>query len=147
MKMTAGTYLAKPAEVVRQWHLLDAEGQILGRLAVRAAVLLRGKHKPTWTPNVDTGDGVVIINAAKIRVTGLKMEQKEYKRFSGYPGGLKIETLEQLLARKPADVLRHAVTGMIPHNPLGRHMLRRLRIYPGARHPHQAVVTAAVAHG
>ncbi len=128
------TYLAKPSEVVRQWHTLDADGQILGRLAVRAAVLLRGKHKPTWTPHIDTGDGVIITNAAKIRVTGLKMQQKQYKRFSGYPGGLKTESLERLLARKPADVLRHAVTGMIPHNPLGRHMLRRLRIYAGATH-------------
>lgn len=135
------TYLAKPSEVVRQWHLLDADGQILGRLAVRAATLLRGKHKTSWTPHTDTGDGVVITNAAKIRVTGLKLQQKQYKTFSGYPGGLKTEPLERLLARKPTDVLRHAVTGMIPHNPLGRHMLRRLKIYPGDKHPHQGLTT------
>lgn len=135
------TYLAKPSEVMRQWHLLDADGQILGRIAVQAATYLRGKHKTSWTPHIDTGDGVVIINAGKIRVTGLKLKQKEYKRFSGYPGGLKIETLERLMARKPTEALRHAVTGMIPHNPLGRHMLRRLKIYPGAQHPHQNVTT------
>ena len=136
------TYLARPSEVTRQWHQLDAEGQILGRLAVRAATFLRGKHKPTWTPHIDTGDGVIITNAAKIRVTGLKMTQKVYKRFSGYPGGLKTETLEHLMARKPTEALRHAITGMLPHNPLGRHMARRLKIYPGADHPHQGVGTA-----
>ena len=125
------TYLAKPAEVTRQWHRLDAEGQILGRLAVKAAVLLRGKHKPTWTPHVDTGDGVVVINAAKIRVTGRKLTQKTYTRFSGYPGGQKIETLAHLMARKPTEAVRHAITGMIPHNPLGRQMLRRLKVYAG----------------
>ena len=127
------TYLAKPAEVSRTWHTLDAEGQILGRLATRAAGLLRGKHKVAWTPHVDTGDGVVITNAAKVRVTGLKLKQKVYKRFSGYPAGLKTETLGQLLARKPTEVIRHAVAGMLPHNPLGRQMLRRLKIYPGPR--------------
>ncbi len=137
------TYLARPAEVNRQWHVLDADGQILGRLATRVAILLRGKHKPTWTPHVDTGDGVVIVNAAKIRVTGLKLQQKQYKRFSGYPGGLKIESLENLLARRPAEVLRRAITGMVPHNPLGRHMLRRLKIYPSADHPHRGIAANA----
>ena len=144
------TYLARPSEVTRRWHLMDADGQILGRVAVRAAVLLRGKHKPTWTPHVDTGDGVVIINASKIRVTGMKATQKAYKRFSGYPGGLKVETFERVMSQKPTEVLRHAVAGMIPHNPLGRQMLRRLRIYPAAQHPHQGLSNAAVkagAHG
>jgi len=141
------TYLARPTEVRRQWHLLDAEGQILGRLAVRAAVLLRGKHKPTWTPHIDTGDGVVIVNAAKVRVTGLKLRQKMYKRFSGYPGGLKMEPLGHLLVRKPTEVLRHAITGMIPHNPLGRQMLRRLRIYPQAEHRHQGLTPQPVSAG
>ena len=133
------TYMARPAEVVRQWRLLDADGQILGRLAVQAATWLRGKHKATWTPHIDTGDGVVVVNAAKVRVTGAKMTQKMYKRFSGYPGGLKLESLEHLLARRPTEVFRHAVAGMLPKNPLGRQMLRRLRIYPGADHPHQGL--------
>lgn len=136
------TYLAKPADVRRQWHLLDADGQILGRLAVKAAVLLRGKHKPTWTPNVDTGDGVVVVNAAKIRVTGLKLKQKLYYRFSGYPGGQKIETFEHLMARKPTEAVYEAVRGMLPHNPLGRHMLRRLRVIADARNPHRGLEKA-----
>ena len=97
---------------------------------------MRGKHKPTWTPHIDTGDGVVVINAAKVRVTGLKLSKKMYQRYSGYPGGLKKESLEKLLVRKPVAVLERAITGMIPHNPLGRQMLRRLKVYPDARHPH-----------
>ena len=136
------SYQATPQSVTRRWHLMDAEGQILGRLAVRAAIMLRGKHKPTWTPHVDTGDGIVIVNAAKIQVTGLKLKQKTYKRFSGYPGGLKIKTLEQVMAQKPTEALRHAITGMIPHNPLGRQMLRRLKIYPSTQHPHQGLTNA-----
>ena len=136
------TYLARPQEVTRQWHLFDAQGQVLGRLAVQVAILLRGKHKAIWTPHVDTGDGVVVINAAKVRVTGRKMRQKTYKRFSGYPGGLKVESLEGLLQRKPRHVFRHAVAGMLPKNPLGRAMLRRLRIYPGEKHPHAGCVTS-----
>ncbi|MBI4313339.1 MAG: 50S ribosomal protein L13 [Candidatus Omnitrophica bacterium] len=133
------SYLARPQEVVRRWHLLDADGKILGRLAVQSAVLLRGKHKPTWTPHIDTGDGVVIINAAKIRVTGRKMKQKTYQRYSGYPGGLKTETLEVLMKRKPTDALQWAIEGMVPKNPLGRAMLSRLKIYPSATHPHKGL--------
>lgn len=140
------TYLARPAEVTRQWHLLDADGQILGRLSTRAAIWLRGKHKATWTPHCDTGDGVVVINAAKVRVTGLKLAQKTYTRFSGYPGGLKVETLGHLMVRKPSEAVYQAIRGMLPHTPLGRQMLRRLKVYPGAQHPHHGLTTAAT-HG
>ncbi|MBI3332583.1 MAG: 50S ribosomal protein L13 [Candidatus Omnitrophica bacterium] len=136
--LRARTFVAKHDEVPRSWHLINAEGQILGRLASQIAVLLRGKHKPIFTPHVDCGDGVVVINAEKIRVTGTKMETKIYKRFSGYPSGLKEEPLNRLLNRRPTEVLRRAVTGMLPSNPLGRQAGRRLRIYAGPTHPHEA---------
>lgn len=133
--------MAKPNKVERRWHVLDAQGQILGRLAVRAAVLLRGKHKALYTPAVDCGDTVVVINAQAIRVTGNKAKQKVYERYSGYPSGLKQETLEKLLVRRPTEVVRRAVVGMLPHNTLGRGQAKRLRVYVGGTHPHQAQVS------
>ena len=132
------TYYAKPHEVEQEWLLIDAEDQILGRVAAKAAHILRGKHKPTYTPHVDTGDYVVIINADKIRVTGNKGEAKRYYRHSGYPGGLKSESLNEVLAKHPERVLEHAIKGMLPHNTLGRAMGKKLKIYAGPEHPHQA---------
>ena len=134
------TFVAKPEEVTRTWHLIDANGQVLGRLATRIAVLLRGKHKPIFTPHVDCGDAVVVVNAEKIKVSGNKMKTKIYQSFSGYPSGLKSEPLERLLARRPTEVIRRAVVGMLPHNPLGRQAVRKLRVYAGPNHPHQAQV-------
>ena len=130
------TYMVKHEEVPRQWHLVDAQGQILGRLAVQVSGLLRGKHKPIFTPHVDCGDSVIVVNAEKIRVTGNKLETKLYQRYSGYPGGLKKEPLQHLLSRRPTEVFRHAVAGMLPKNPLGRRLAKRLRIYAGPSHPH-----------
>ena len=132
------TYYAKPNEVAREWLLIDAQDQVLGRVASKAAHILRGKHKPTYTPHVDTGDFVVIINADKIRVTGKKLTDKEYYRHSGYVGGLKETNLETLLATKPHLVLMHAVKGMLPKNTLGRSCMTRLHLYKGAEHPHAA---------
>ena len=122
----------------QQWVLIDAKGQVLGRLASRIALILRGKHKPTFTPFLDTGDFVVIINAAQIVVTGQKRVQKMYQRYSGYPGGRKTEVLGDVLERHPDRVLWRAVKGMVPDGPLGRHILTKLKIYPGAEHPHAA---------
>ncbi len=130
------TLSIKHDDVPRQWHLIDANGQVLGRLATHVATLLRGKHKPVFTPHVDCGDGVVIINAQKIRVTGRKLETKIYTRYSGYPSGLKQEALGHLLERRPTEVLRKAIVGMLPKNPLCRQVVGRLRIYPGQEHPH-----------
>lgn len=132
------TYLAKPAEVVRKWYVVDASGKTLGRLAARVAILLRGKHKPTFTPNVDTGDHVVIINAEKIHLSGDKMRTKTYTNHSGYPGGLKTVTAEHLHEKDPTDLLTKAIKGMLPKNPLGKQMARKLKIYAGSEHPHQA---------
>lgn len=136
--MKQDTLTLKKTDVTRNWHLVDAKDRILGRIATQIASLLKGKHKKDLTPYIDMGDGVVCINADKIRVTGKKMEQKYYKRYSGYPSGLKEEQLEHLLKRRPADVIRHAVKGMLPKNKLGRHMFKRLKVYAGDRHPHQA---------
>lgn len=136
------TFMVKHDEVPRQWHLVDAEGQILGRLAVQVARLLRGKHKVVFTPHVDCGDGVVVVNAQKIRVTGNKPRTKLYQRYSGYPGGLKKEPLEHLLSRRPTEVVRRAVVGMLPKNSLGDRLARRLRVYAGPAHPHAAQVKA-----
>lgn len=136
------TYMAKPEELTRTWHQIDAEGKILGRLATQIAVILRGKHKPIYTPHVDCGDGVVVVNAEKIKVSGSKLKTKYYQRFSGYPSGLKFESLERLLSRRPTEVLRRAVTGMLTKNPLGRKQARHLRIYAGPRHPHAAQIKA-----
>ncbi len=134
------TYIPKKSEISRQWHLLDAEGQILGRLAVRVAVLLRGKHKPLFTPHLDCGDSVVVVNAGKIRVTGTKLQTKLYQRYSGYPSGLKKEPLERLLNRRPTEVIRRAVVGMLPSGPLGYQLVRHLYIYAGTDHPHAGQV-------
>ena len=132
------TYYAKPNEVAREWLLIDAQDQVLGRVASKAAHILRCKHKPTYTPHVDTGDFVVIINADKIRVTGKKLTDKEYYRHSGYPGGLKCETFEEAMEKHPERVIEHAVKGMLPKNTLGRAMAKKLKVYAGAEHPHMA---------
>ncbi len=122
----------------RRWVTVDASGQVLGRLATRVAHVLRGKDLPTYAPNVDNGAGVIILNAAKIRLTGRKLEQKFYYRHSGYPGGLRKTRLDDMLAARPEDVIRHAVRGMLPKNALGRRALKRLRVYAGAEHTHHA---------
>jgi large subunit ribosomal protein L13 len=132
------TYNAKPGEIARDWYLVDADGQTLGRLATRLADLLRGKGKPQYTPHVDTGDFVVVVNAEKIAVTGNKLETKMYYRHSGYPGGLRQRPLREQLARRPEEVLRKAVKGMLPRNRLGRQQLTKLKIYAGPEHPHDA---------
>jgi large subunit ribosomal protein L13 len=132
------TWNAKPADVERQWYVVDAEGQTLGRLATRVADTLRGKRKPTYTPHVDTGDFVVVVNAEKIAVTGAKLQQKLYYRHSGYPGGLRSRTLAEQLERRPAEVIRKAVKGMLPRNRLGRAQLGKLKVYAGPAHPHEA---------
>jgi len=136
------TSILKKENVTRNWHLVDATDKILGRLASDVAMTLMGKKKATFSAHIDGGDGVVVINAAKIKVTGNKMKQKKYKRFSGYPGGLKEETLEHLLNRKPADVIRHAVKGMLPKNKLGSQMIKRLKVYADDKHSQQAQLTA-----
>ena len=137
VKMTK-TFIANPKKIQRKWYLIDAKGKILGRLATRVATILRGKHKAIFTPHVDCGDYVVIINAKEIRVTGRKMEEKLYKRYSGYPSGLKQTTLEEMLKTKPEDVLKHAIKGMLPKGPLGRDTFRKLKVYAGSVHQHQA---------
>ena len=132
------TYTPKPADIQRQWHVLDADGAVLGRLATEAATLLRGKHKPIWAPHVDTGDHVVVVNAEKLAVSPKKGRDKIYHRHSGYPGGIHSESLQTLLGRHPERVVRLAVRGMLPKNRLGRQMLKKLRVYAGPNHPHQA---------
>ena len=132
------TYVVKADEIERSWWVVDAADQTLGRLATRIATLLEGKHKPVYSPHLDTGDHVVVINAARIKVTGNKLDQKSYYRHSGYPGGLKEENLRALMARKPEIVIERAVKGMLPQNRLGRAMFKKLRVYRGADHPHQA---------
>lgn len=130
--------MAKPADVQRKWYIIDGEGKVLGRLAAEAARLLRGKHKPIFTPHVNTGDHVVIINADKVILTGNKLRQKIYYRHSGYPGGLKATSYERLMQDKPEFAVYKAITGMLPHNSLGRDMARKLRVYRGSEHPHAA---------
>lgn len=132
------TYFAKQTDVIRKWYLVDANGKTLGRLASRVAILLRGKHKPTFTPHTDTGDHVVIINADKIRLTGDKLKTKTYIHHTGYPGGLKSVTAEHLHAKNPTGLVTRAIKGMLPKNPLGKQMARKLKVYAGATHPHQA---------
>jgi large subunit ribosomal protein L13 len=132
------TYSAKPKEIEQRWYLVDAEGQTLGRLATRIADTLRGKRKPQYTAHIDTGDFVVVVNAEKIAVTGKKLEQKVYRRHSGYPGGLRERTLAEQLERRPTEVLRRAVRGMLPRNRLARRQLTKLKIYAGPEHPHAA---------
>jgi large subunit ribosomal protein L13 len=132
------TYVATPATRQRDWYVVDAEGQTLGRLATRIADTLRGKRKPEYTPHVDTGDFVVVVNAEKIAVTGDKRESKRYYRHSGYPGGIRSRTLGEMLDRTPEEVIRRAVKGMLPRNRLGRAQLRKLKVYAGPEHPHAA---------
>jgi large subunit ribosomal protein L13 len=132
------TYSAKPREIEQKWYVVDAEAQTLGRLATRIADVLRGKGKPQYTPHVDTGDFVVVVNAEKIRVTGKKLEQKVYYRHSGYPGGLRERTLAEQLQRRPEEVLRRAVRGMLPKNRLAAVQLGKLKVYAGPEHPHGA---------
>ena len=132
------TYIPKAGDIERKWYVVDAEGQTLGRLSSQIASVLRGKHKPTFTPNVDVGDYVIVINAAKIKVTGDKLNQKLYRRHSGYVGGLKETVLSDMLAKKPEQVIQHAIKGMLPKNNLGRHMIKKLHVYSGPEHVHQA---------
>jgi large subunit ribosomal protein L13 len=132
------TYSTKASEIERHWHVIDASGKILGKLATEAAKLLMGKHKPTFSRHLDTGDFVVIINAEKVRFTGKKAEQKLYHSHSGYPGGLKTINLERLMQTHPTRVIEHAVKGMLPHNRLGAKMLKKLKVYVGEEHPHLA---------
>jgi large subunit ribosomal protein L13 len=137
------TYSTKAAEIERQWHVIDASGKILGKLATEAAKLIMGKHKPTFSRHLDTGDFVVIINAEKVRFTGKKAEQKLYHSHSGYPGGLKTVNLERMMATHPTRVIEHAVKGMLPHNRLGAKMLKKLKVYAGEEHPHLAQTGAS----
>jgi large subunit ribosomal protein L13 len=132
------TFSPKPADIQRAWHVVDADGAVLGRLATEVATLLRGKHKPIYAPHVDTGDHVVVINAAKLDLSPRKLTDKQYRRHSGYPGGLRSESLEHLLGREPERVVRNAVKGMLPKGRLGRSMIRKLRVYSGPTHPHAA---------
>jgi large subunit ribosomal protein L13 len=132
------TYAVKASEIERRWWLVDAADQTLGRLASRIASVLEGKHKPSYSPHLDTGDHVIVVNAEKVRVTGNKLLQKRYYRHSGYPGGFREESLEALLARKPELVIERAVKGMLPQNRLGRAMFKKLKVYRGTDHPHQA---------
>ncbi len=132
------TYVLKAKEIERTWRVVDAEGETLGRLATRLAVLLRGKHKRTFTPSLDMGDPVIVVNARKVHVTGNKLRGKTYARHSGYPGGLRVETLESLLRRRPEEVVRRAVRRMLPDSKLGDQLIRRLHVYAGPEHPHAA---------
>jgi len=132
------TYSAKPLEVERKWWLIDAEGQTLGRLASTVANILRGKNKPQFTPHVDTGDFVVIINAEKVTVSGNKETDKKYYRHTGYPGGLKVESFKSLMEKNPVAAVEKAVKGMLPHNTLGQEQFNKLKVYAGNEHPHQA---------
>ena len=130
------TTLARPADTEHGWFVIDAQDQVLGRLATRVATVLRGKHKPTFTPHVDTGDYVVVINAANVKLTGNKLDAKKYRRYSGFIGGLKSSTAREVLEKDPTRVLRQAVKGMLPKNKLGSALISKLKIYPGAEHPH-----------
>jgi len=132
------TYVPKRAEIERSWWLVDAQGIVLGRLATTVATRLRGKHKPTFTPFLDTGDHVVVINAQKLVLTGSKLKNKMYRRYSGYPGGLKEVPAEEMLKKYPERIIELAVKGMLPKGPLGRQMARKLKVYAGPEHPHQA---------
>ncbi len=132
------TFSAKPSEVRRQWFVIDATDKVLGRLASEVARRLRGKHKAEYTPHIDTGDHIVVINAEKVRVTGTKVENKTYYRFSGYPGGIKASNLKEVLSTRPEQAIETAVKGMMPKNPLGRAMLQKLHVYAGPEHKHQA---------
>lgn len=132
------TYSAKPLEVERKWYLIDAEGKTLGRLASLVANLLRGKHKPQYTPHIDTGDFVIIINAEKIKVTGKKETDKKYYHHTGYPGGLKTVSFKDLMAKNPVAAVEKSIKGMLPHNTLGQEQFNKLKVYAGSEHPHEA---------
>jgi large subunit ribosomal protein L13 len=132
------TYQAKKEELDYQWYLVNAEGKVLGRLAAELVKILKGKNKPTYTPHLDTGDFVIVVNAEKVALTGKKMKDKIYYHHTGYPGGIKETNAEKLLARKPTEMIRIAVKGMLPKNSLGRQMIRKLKIYAGPNHPHEA---------
>jgi large subunit ribosomal protein L13 len=134
------TYSPKAKDIEREWWVIDATDKALGRIATQIAKLLMGKHKPIYAPHIDTGDYVVVINAAKVKVTGEKAEQKVYYRHSGYPGGLKSQRFEELFSKDPGRLIELAVKGMLPHNRLGRTMLKKLKVYPGSEHPHQAQI-------
>jgi large subunit ribosomal protein L13 len=136
--MMMKTYTVKTADIKREWRVVDADGATLGRLATRIATMLRGKHRATFSTHIDTGDPVIVLNASKIKVTGRKLQAKQYVRHSGYPGGMRTESLERLLARRPEEVIRRAVRGMLPQNRLGEQMIRKLHVYAGAEHPHAA---------
>lgn len=132
------TFTAKPAEVKRDWYVIDAEGKTLGRMATEIARRLRGKHKPEYTPHVDTGDYIVVINAAKVTVTGNKATDKQYHHYTGYMGGLKTTTFDKLVVKQPERIINQAVKGMLPKNPLGRAMFRKLKVFAGPEHQHAA---------
>jgi large subunit ribosomal protein L13 len=136
--MNPKTYSVKRDELLARWYVIDADDQVLGRLATQIATILRGKHKPTYSPHLNGGDFVIVVNAAKVAVTGNRLDQKMYYRHSQYPGGLKQETLREALKKHPERVIERAVKGMIPHNRLGAQMLQRLKVYAGPEHPHQA---------
>ena len=139
------TYSTKAKDVERQWHVIDASGKTLGKLATQVANLLMGKHKPTFVPYLDTGDFVIVLNATKVKVTGKKPKQKTYYRHSLYPGGLKAETYEEMMADHPTRIIEHAVRGMLPHTRLGRAMFKKLKVYAGDSHPHKAQVAGVKA--
>ena len=132
------SYIAKPADIGHKWYVIDAEDKTLGKIAAEIAMILRGKKKPIYTPHVDCGDYVVVVNAEKVAVTGKKENQKIYRSHSGYPGGLKETTLAELRAKKPEEIIRHAVKGMMPKGKLGRQMFKKLKVYAGPEHPHAA---------
>jgi large subunit ribosomal protein L13 len=139
------TYNPKPAEIDRRWHLVDADGKVLGRLAARVATLLRGKHKPTFTPHEDTGDFVVVVNAAAVRLTGRKLQQKRLYHHTSYPGGLRSVTYDVLMQKRPERAIIEAVKGMLPRTRQGRALIRKLKVYRGSQHPHQAQKPAPLA--
>ncbi len=132
------TYMAKKEDINQKWFIVDAKDRVLGRLATRIAIILRGKHKPEYTPHVDCGDGVIVVNASKIRVTGKKMQDKEYVTYSGYPGGRRVRKMDYMMKRYPDKVIRQAVKRMISDTPLGRQILKKLKVYAGAEHSHKA---------
>ena len=136
--MSTSTYIAKKGELEQRWHLIDAADQIVGRLAVQIATILRGKHRPQYTPHIDTGEFVIVINAEKVRFTGKKWDSQTYSSYSHYPGGLKVQTARQVLAKHPERILEAAVRRMLPRNKLGRHQMTKLKVYAGPSHPHQA---------
>ena len=142
MGINPGSYMAKKGEVRRGWHVVDAQDQVVGRLANKVAMVLMGKHRPQYTPHVDTGEFVVVVNAAKARLTGRKLDGKVYYRFTGFPSGLRSTTAREMMAKKPEDVIYLATRRMLPKTKLGKQMIRKLKVYAGADHPHQAQMPA-----